>query len=70
MRLPGSNPTRRGPVDELAAATEAIRKMPWTQVQQLRGDAQVLEQIDEATELLQALRQSLGATPPGMETDQ
>ena len=69
MRLAGGNPSRRGPVDELAAATQAIRKMPWTQVQQLRGDPRVLEQIDEATELLQALRQSLGATPPGKEPD-
>lgn len=69
MRLAGGNPSQRGPVDELAAATQAIRQMPWTQVQQLRGDPRVLEQIDEATQLLQALRQSLGATPPGKKPD-
>ncbi len=69
MRLAGGSPSRKGPVDELAAATQAIRQMPWTQVQQLRGDPKVLDQIDEATELLQALRQSLGTTPPSEGSD-
>jgi len=59
LRIAGGKPSKGGPVDELAAATRAIRNMPWTQVQQLRGDPQVLQQIDEATELLRSLRDSL-----------
>ena len=70
MRVAGTKPSRNGPVDELVAATVAIRAMPWTEIEQLRNDPQALKQIDEATELLQSLRLSLGAAPParGRET--
>ncbi|MGC4111147.1 MAG: ParB N-terminal domain-containing protein [Nocardioides sp.] len=63
MRVAGTKPSSSGPVDELVAATAAIRAMPWTQIEQLRNDPQALKQIDDATELLQSLRLSLGAAP-------
>lgn len=69
IRVAGTKPSRKGPVDELAAATEAIRNMPWTQIQRLQDDPRALQQIDEATELLQALRKSLGTTGSRMEAD-
>jgi hypothetical protein len=37
----------------------AIKGTPWTVLSDLKGDRDVLKQIDEARDLLEALRKSL-----------
>ena len=46
-------------LSELAAAVEAMKAVPWTTLQELRGDATVLKKLDEAESLLQSLRKAL-----------
>jgi ParB family chromosome partitioning protein len=52
---------RRGdePLSELVAAVEAMKTVPWTTLQELRGDEAVLKKLDEAESLLQSLRKAL-----------
>jgi len=50
---------RVGLVDELDAATEAMKRLPWTTLEQLKGNADVLRRIDEAEALLKTLRKTL-----------
>lgn len=44
---------------ELDVAVEAMKNVPWTALQELRGDADVLKKIEEAEGLLQSLRKAL-----------
>jgi ParB family chromosome partitioning protein len=44
---------------DLDAAVEALRNVPWTVLDGLRGDADILEKIDNAEGLLQRLRKTL-----------
>lgn len=44
---------------DLEVAVEAMRKVPWAELQTLKGDTQVLGRIDEAEELLKSLRSLL-----------
>jgi ParB family chromosome partitioning protein len=48
-----------GLVDELDAATEAMKRVPWTTLEQLKGNTDVLRRIDEAEALLKTLRKTL-----------
>ena len=48
-----------GLVSELDAAMEAIRRTPWTVLEDLKGDPQVIRRIDEAESLLRTLRKTL-----------
>jgi ParB family chromosome partitioning protein len=48
-----------GLMDELNAATEAMKRVPWTTLEQLKGNADVLRRIDEAEALLRSLRKTL-----------
>ncbi len=48
-----------GLIAEIEAAMEAIRRTPWTTLEQLRGDARAIQQVEAAEELLKALRQTL-----------
>ncbi|MGH8319570.1 MAG: ParB/RepB/Spo0J family partition protein [Steroidobacteraceae bacterium] len=48
-----------GLVGELDAATEAMKRVPWTTLDQLKGNAEVLRRIDEAETLLKTLRKTL-----------
>lgn len=50
---------RTGLARDLETAVEAMRKVPWTEVQMLKGDTQLLGRIDEAEELLKSLRSML-----------
>jgi len=46
-------------VNELDVAIEAIRRTPWTVLEELKGDAQVIRRIDDAEALLKTLRRTL-----------
>jgi ParB family transcriptional regulator, chromosome partitioning protein len=52
------------PLGELDAAMEAMRRVPWTTLQQLRGDADVIRRITDAEDLLKSLRDALTAPGP------
>ena len=54
-----STSTEHGLVGDLAHIGDAIRKRPWTELAQLRGDAAVLEKLDETERLLKELRRTL-----------
>ena len=47
------------PLSELGAAVEAMKSVPWTTLQELKGDAIVLKRLDEAESLLKSLRKAL-----------
>jgi ParB family transcriptional regulator, chromosome partitioning protein len=47
------------PLNELETAVRAMRNVPWTALQELRGDPEVLKRIDEAEKLLKSLRKIL-----------
>ncbi|MGA2340998.1 MAG: ParB N-terminal domain-containing protein [Terracidiphilus sp.] len=47
------------PLGELGAAVEAMKSVPWTKLQELKGDEVVLKKLDEAEALLRSLRKAL-----------
>jgi len=47
------------PIIGLGAALEAMKRVPWTTLQELRGDEAVLKKLDEAESLLRSLRRAL-----------
>jgi ParB family chromosome partitioning protein len=44
---------------DLEAAVEAMKNVPWTALQDLKGDPEILKKIDDAEALLQSLRKAL-----------
>jgi ParB family transcriptional regulator, chromosome partitioning protein len=44
---------------ELEAAVDAMKNVPWTTLQELKGDEEILNQIDSAQQLLASLRKAL-----------
>jgi ParB family transcriptional regulator, chromosome partitioning protein len=52
-------PSKRGFPGELELAVEAMKSVPWTALQELKGDTAIMKQIDEAQALLQSLRKAL-----------
>jgi hypothetical protein len=48
-----------GLLTDLEAAVQTMKNAPWTAVQELKGDVDVLKKIDDAEKLLQSLRQAL-----------
>lgn len=53
--------TKTGLVSELEAAMEAMKQVPWTTLEELKGNAAVIKQIDEAEILLKNLRKTLSS---------
>lgn len=51
--------TETGLLKQLEATMTAIGQVPWTQLDELRGDRDVLNRIDEAASLLRTLRKNL-----------
>jgi ParB family chromosome partitioning protein len=45
--------------EELDSAVDAMKNVPWTALQDLKGDAEMLKKIDEAETLLRSLRKAL-----------
>jgi ParB family chromosome partitioning protein len=47
------------PLNELRAAIDAMKNVPWTTLQELKGDETTLRKLDEAETLLKSLRKAL-----------
>jgi ParB family transcriptional regulator, chromosome partitioning protein len=47
------------PLKELRAALDAMKSVPWTTLEELKGDAAVLQTLDDAENLLRSLRLAL-----------
>jgi ParB family chromosome partitioning protein len=52
-------PVKGGLSGDLEAAVDAMKKVPFSALQELKGDADILKKIDEAEALLQSLRGAL-----------
>ena len=48
-------------VDELDAAMDAMKRVPWTTLEELRGNRELLERLDEAEKLVNTLRKALSS---------
>jgi ParB family chromosome partitioning protein len=60
LRLgPAPKPVKGGLSGDLEAAVDAIKKVPFSTLQELKGDVDILKKIDEAEALLQSLRSAL-----------
>lgn len=60
LRLgPAPKPVKGGLSGDLEAAVDAMKKVPFSTLQELKGDADILKKIDEAEALLQSLRDAL-----------
>lgn len=60
LRLgPAPKPVRGGLSGDLEAAVDAMKKVPFSTLQELKGDVDILKKIDEAEALLQSLRGAL-----------
>jgi ParB family transcriptional regulator, chromosome partitioning protein len=61
LRVMLSKKQKRPLSDELESAVEAMKRVPWTTLAELRGDPEILKKIDEAEILLKALRKTLSS---------
>jgi ParB family chromosome partitioning protein len=60
LRLgPASKPPKGGLSGDLEAAVDAMKRVPFSALQELKGDADILKKIDEAEALLRSLRGAL-----------
>lgn len=60
LRLgPAPKPAKGGLSGDLEAAVEAMKKVPFSTLQELKGDADILRKIEEAEALLRSLRGAL-----------
>jgi ParB family chromosome partitioning protein len=59
LRVAAPAKTGNGLVDQLDAAMKAIRDVPWTKLEELRGNPEVVKRVAEAEELLRSLRLNL-----------
>jgi ParB family transcriptional regulator, chromosome partitioning protein len=48
-----------GLISEIEATIEAIKRMPWTSIEELKGNSEVVQKLDDAEELLRTLRKNL-----------
>lgn len=46
---------------ELDAAVDAMKRVPWTALEQLKGDPEILKKLDDAEALLKSLRKTLAS---------
>lgn len=60
LRLSAPEKKTKGSLSgDLEAAVEAMKSVPWTALQELKGDPEILKKIDDAEVLLRSLRQAL-----------
>ncbi len=59
LHLPASPSKEPTLVAELDEAMQAMRGMPWTALEQLRGDVRLIEKLEEAEALIRTLRKTL-----------
>jgi len=48
-----------GLAGDLDAAVDAMKSVPWTALEELKGDPEILKKIDDAESLLRSLRKAL-----------
>jgi ParB family chromosome partitioning protein len=56
---PVAKQSKTGLPGNLEAAVEAMKGVPWTVLQELKGNPDILRKIDDAEALLQSLRKAL-----------
>jgi ParB family chromosome partitioning protein len=56
---PAEKKSSDGLLTDLEAAVEAMKNVPWTMLQELKGDSDVLKKLDDAENLLKSLRKAL-----------
>lgn len=60
LRLPVAQSEKSNEfVGQLDAAMGAIRQLPWTDIERLKGNSSVIRQVEEAEALLTTLRKNL-----------
>ncbi len=60
LRIPmAEKKSSDGLLTDLEAAVQTMKNVPWTTLQELKGDMNVLKQLDDAEKLLQSLRKAL-----------
>lgn len=59
LRVAPPPKSESGLVAHLDAAMDAIRSVPWTVIEEMKGDPEVLQKIGDAESVLRALRKSL-----------
>lgn len=60
LRLaPQEKKPKGGLSDDLEAAVEAMKSVPWTTLQDLKGDPELLKKIEAAEELLRSLKKAI-----------
>jgi len=62
LRLRAKKKTDDGLLTDLESAVEAMKSVPWTTLQEMKGDTSVLKQIEDAEEMLKSLRKALTST--------
>lgn len=50
---------RLGLADELDAVVQSMKRVPWTELEELRGNTELLDKLDEAETLLKSLHKAL-----------
>jgi len=61
LRVAGAAKPANGLIDQLDGAMKTIRDVPWTELEKLRGDPDVVQRVAEAEELLRSLRLNLSS---------
>jgi ParB family transcriptional regulator, chromosome partitioning protein len=62
LRLaPGPKKSKGGFASDLDTAVEAMRRLPWTALTELKSDPEILKKIDDAEALLRSLRKTLSS---------
>jgi ParB family chromosome partitioning protein len=62
LRLrPAAKKAKGGLAGELDSAVEAMKRVPWTTLAELKGDPDILKKIDDAEALLKSLRKTLSS---------
>jgi ParB family transcriptional regulator, chromosome partitioning protein len=56
---PSTRKDKSGLAGDLDAAIESMKRVPWTMLADLKGNAEILKKIDDAETLLKDLRKSL-----------
>ncbi len=56
---PDANKKRQGLSEEVAALVDAIKRQPWTALDRLKGDSDLLRNIEEAERVFEALKRQL-----------
>ncbi len=61
LRLAPTKKEKGGLSSDLSAAVEAMKRVPWTTLAELKGNSEILKKIGEAEALLESLRKTLSS---------